>query len=432
LLLCTTFSPTTTADWVVQVGGLAAATSMGFTSLNVTTVDGDAVWPNQADWVPASPAFDFNGAVLGASGFFADVPGYPSKATGAVDLYVARNDDATPTGFDKVQLSVDKANYFYHKAILLDCNGDGLLDVMAARVTVPSGTLLDPAEPPTSELVCMLQPPAAAGAGAWAEVVVFTNGPDVSFVLVDLDNDGAAQVVASEYFVNQRLAIYSCNGASSSLGAGSHNNWVLCAGGANVSTVVIDDTEGAMFNVAWVDLDGDGTKDLLATSQGMSGSGRVLAYLQPTTSGAGEPSAWRTEPWPKHVLADGYKPKKAYLPGRGSPGTATPFAPPPTQSAAMTTSGERPWLAVSADDGGWVDLLVPPPAGNDDPSANPWLYAKTRVVSSSGTVGTVAAGDVDGDGVAELFVPLYDENRLAMYKLVGINNASIGGQTESR
>jgi hypothetical protein len=29
----------------------------------------------------------------------------------------------------------------------------------------------------------------------------------------------------------------------------------------------------------------------------------------------------------------------------------------------------------------------------------------------------VAVGDVDGDGVAELFVPLYDENRLAMFAL---------------
>ena len=41
-----------------------------------------------------------------------------------------------------------------------------------------------------------------------------------------------------------------------------------------------------MFNIEWVDLNGDGLKDLLVTSQGDSGSGRVLAYEQPKGSGA--------------------------------------------------------------------------------------------------------------------------------------------------
>ena len=72
--------------------------------------------------------------------------------------------------------------------------------------------------------------------------------------------------------------------------------------------------------------------------------------------------------------------------------------------------GAKPWVAVSADDGGWVDVLSPV-----SPDPADWAYDKARVVQSSGTVGTVAAGDVDGDGVAELFVPLYDEGRLAMY-----------------
>lgn len=424
------------ADLVLQVGGLKAATSTGASALNVTTVDGDAVWPNQADWMPSSSGFEFNNAVLGASGFFAAVPGYPSKATGTVDLYLGHNSSSKkcksfscsdgPSGYDKVQLSVDKTDYFYHKSVLIDCNSDGLLDVMAARVNVPTD-----GSPPTSELVCMLQPsPAAAAAaqlkdvpapsagsaveGAWPEVVLYTNGPDVSFVLVDLDGDGASQVVASEYFVNQRLALYSCDS--------SGNQWATCAGGANVTLVVIDDSEGGMFNVEWVDLNGDGVLDILASSQGDHGSGRVLAYLQPSPSLAG---AWRTEPWPKYVLADGYKPTMAIIPGRGSPGTATPFAPPPSTAADAAADGAvRPWIAVSADDGGWVDVLVPPSTDNSDPDQE-WVYAKSRVLNSTGTVGTVACGDVDGDGVAELFVPLYTEGRLAMYKLEGYNNTSI-------
>jgi len=50
-------------------------------------------------------------------------------------------------------------------------------------------------------------------------------------------------------------------------------------------------------------LPGDGAKDLLVTSQGTSGSGRVLAYEAP--------AGWATgAPWTKRVLADGYKPLK--------------------------------------------------------------------------------------------------------------------------
>jgi hypothetical protein len=36
-------------------------------------------------------------------------------------------------------------------------------------------------------------------------------------------------------------------------------------------------------------------------------------------------------------------------------------------------------------------------------------------VNSTGTVGTVAVGDMTGDGIADLAVPLYAENKLALY-----------------
>jgi hypothetical protein len=127
----------------------------------------------------------------------------------------------------------------------------------------------------------------------------------------------------------------------------------------------------------------------------------VLAYEAPSAAAGG----WRAgnASWPKHVLADGYKPLKAYLPGRGSPGTATPFPAPPstqgtsgsggrstgtsTSTSTSTSPGDgKPWVAVSADDGGWVDVLSPlSPADPAD-----WAYAKDRVVQSTGTVGTVS------------------------------------------
>ena len=44
-------------------------------------------------------------------------------------------------------------------------------------------------------------------------------------------------------------------------------------------------------------------------------------------------------------------------------------------------------------------MLVP---ASDD--ASDWSYNKTRVVQSTGTVGTPAVGDIDNDGIPELFV----------------------------
>ena len=44
-----------------------------------------------------------------------------------------------------------------------------------------------------------------------------------------------------------------------------------------------------------------------------------------------------------------------------------------------------------------------------------WAYAKHRIINSTGTVGTVAVGDMTADGIADLAVPLYAENKLALY-----------------
>ena len=128
--------------------------------------------------------------------------------------------------------------------------------------------------------------------------------------------------------------------------------------------------------------------------------GGVYAYEQP----AGD---WRTEKWTKHTLATGYKPTLPFLPGRGSPGTAQAFFLQQGQQRELGADGSRPSILVSADDGGFVDLLTPTGAG--------WGYQKDRVVNSTGTVGTLAIGDLDGDGKTDFAVPLYAEGKLALY-----------------
>ena len=69
-------------------------------------------------------------------------------------------------------------------------------------------------------------------------------------------------------------------------------------------------------------------------------------------------------------------------------------------------------ILVSADDGGWVDLLTPDLEAWD---ATPYTYTKTRVLNSTDTVGTPAIMDVNGDGWADFAVPLFAENKVALY-----------------
>ena len=109
---------------------------------------------------------------------------------------------------------------------------------------------------------------------------------------------------------------------------------------------------GCNAQVSWVDLNGDGRKELLATTNEANGHGGVYAYEQPSTD-------WKNGNWTKHTLAKGYKPTLPFLPGRGSPGTATAFF--VRESDRALKKGTRPAVVVSADDGGFVDLLLPVP-----------------------------------------------------------------------
>lgn len=233
------------------------------------------------------------------------------------------------------------------------------------------------------------QPQENAMSGPWKErQITNTSGPGVSFCITQLDNTDESQIVAAQFFAAQQLSVWWCDAHGNT----SNSTWSGCENGIGVQSAIIDDTEHApYFNVQWVDLNSDGRKEILATTNEANGKGSVLAYEAPAD--------YRTGAWIKHRLADGYKPKQAYLPGRGSPGTARAFF--------AHKSDDRPSILVSADDGGWFDLL--------SPTSEDFVYKKTRIINSTNTVGTPAIADLNGDGYAEFAVPLFAENKVEMY-----------------
>ena len=191
-LLLTTFAPVG-KDSVVAVPRLSEALRTG--AVYPVTLDSDAKWPNQAEFVPAGRAAQLPGpGVLVAGGFFVS----PSKSTGAVSLLDL---STLPSHPRKMQLSTDKKGFFYHDAQWLAVEpGSARLDVVAARAQKP---LIGKSH---SELV-WLQQPGPAG-GAWTERTLISGGPGVGFALTQLDGGGAraTQVVASQFFTAQQLS----------------------------------------------------------------------------------------------------------------------------------------------------------------------------------------------------------------------------------
>lgn len=361
-LLVTTFKPQG-EDGVYVVRNLPGVFN-GTATPTLETITMSVVWPNQAVMAPYNASREMPEGVLVAGGFFVS----EKKATGTVSMFDVNGKE--------LKISTDEKDFFYHQAEFVDIDGDGLQDVLAART---HKTLIGKA---TTEMIWMKQP--AQAGQPWTTTVLINDGPGVAFAVVDLDNDGKNEIVATEFFAQQDLAIYSCPAMS----------WSQCSP-SNVERVVIADGDGSYFNVEWVDLNGDGKKDLLATNNGKDGS--VFAYEQPAN--------WRTMPWGRHVISTGeYKPTMSYLPGRGSPGIALSF---------RTSSDQvKPRVLVSADDGGFVMLLQP----MSDTLTNDWSYNATKFYTGKGTIGTPAVGDLDRDGYTDaVFIPDFANGKLVMY-----------------
>jgi len=363
VLLVTTFSPLS-RDQLVAVNDLAAVVH-GMTA-NVTVLLDNLLWPNYACAVP-SDVFG-QPAVMAAGGFL-----IPGKTPGKIVVSLLGSGA-------HLQLSTNKAGFFYHTATWADMNGDGRLDILTARASKPV------VSSPRAEMVWLEQPEDPAQA-PWPEHILF-EGPGHSFIYKDWTGGTvpAPQILSAGFFAEKDLAVYWCDGGE----------WPSCP---RRMKWVIDDTLGPFFDVQKVDLNRDGRDDLLATNNRADGRGAVLAFERPRDGLRGT--------WPRHILASGYTPQSSLpVPGKGAPGVSVAFAP-------GLKKGQKPWILVSGDDAGVVQLLVP---DSEDPSD--WRYTPNTILKGKGTVGGVAVEDVDGDGTLELFVADYSGGRVEIFRLL--------------
>jgi hypothetical protein len=192
--------------------------------------------------------------------------------------------------------------------------------------------------------------------GPWQEQVLF-QGPDVWFVLNDVDGDGKMEFITTQYFSSQvGLILYWCNS----------DTWLDCANSKTVQSRVIDSTIGTAFYVVVSDVNGDGKDELLVTNNNNKNGG-VFAYEIPAN-----PKSSSTV-WPKHTLCDGFKPLHPLLPGSGAPGNL----------ALLKGSGLKPNIVVSGDDNGNLVLLTPASSTN----TTDWKYLRSTLYQATGTTG---------------------------------------------
>lgn len=68
-------------------------------------------------------------------------------------------------------------------------------------------------------------------------------------------------------------------------------------------------------------------------------------------------------------------------------------------------------ILLSGDDDGRAYMFTP---NSEDPTD--WSYiSNTFCDAGDGTVGELAAADVDGDGYVDVFVPSYNQNEVLVY-----------------
>jgi len=351
-------------------------------------------WPNTVH--EADPSLGSPFGYLVAGGFLV-----PPKSVGAVhyvSLEPSSSSDprAPPSVAAFAKLSTDKGNsffdgWFYHMAVSVDMDGDGLEDVLTARASKP---LLGSSG---GEMLWLKRPagdnPLGPSSLPWQEVSLYSGeySPDVFFCMSDLNGDGAFEIVYATYFSEG-------GGSLSVLHTGSDTSpqrWTK-----SVQRVTVDTSLGTMFAVSATDLNNDGRVDFLATNHvdnaTLSG---VYAYVPPADGDFTDPSKWQ-----RHTLASGFA-TKVPGPGQASPGLAVAVHP--------NNSTGKPVVLVSGDGEEQFHLLQPASPAQDN-----WTYSREVVYNCGGTVGAPVAADLDGDGITEVALPCYDANKLVAMNFV--------------
>ena len=268
--------------------------------------------------------------------------------------------------------------WFYHKVIWRDMDGDGLLDIVTARSNFNPlrkvfGGILKKKNKVRGELLWFRQPAEDALKVNWEKNKI-VDGPDVYFEMVDLDQDGIEEIIATESFQG-KLSVYWRYG----------DTW---------RKRVINDSLGTLFGMEFTDINQDGNHDLIVTNHENDDTAGVFAFEIPIN--------FRDDPWAFHPLLTGIKTLKE---GRGeaSPGGTRSFN-------ISSGDNDKPWILVSGDGSKRIHLLIP-----QNQAQNNWDYVEHILLETKDAItGKIDLIDLDEDGTPEVLVPEYHDNRIGV------------------
>ena len=274
-------------DLLVSSFAVFGTSTVSRLSFNATTTDElqavkpkalttKITWPNDVTPVPTA-IFGERFVAIG-SGFLT-----PGANTGAVNIV---NLDSG----ESFQIAATKKDYFYHRVLFADMNGDGLLDAVTARAKKPLIGASD------GEILWLEQPKTNAKS-EWKEHLI-VKGPDTHFILHDFEGDGKVEILSAEFFTHQ-LSVQWQEG----------NAW---------KSRVLDTTVGSAFDLELADLNGDSQQDLLVSNHEADAKAAIFAYEIPAD--------YKTAVWTRHTLLDSIKTEKDGR-NQASPGTAFAIQP---------------------------------------------------------------------------------------------------------
>jgi hypothetical protein len=320
-------------------------------------------WPNDVTKVDES-VFGFSALAVG-HGFL--VPGHADGGLSIINL-----DD---TSKKPVKISQDLDNWFYHKAFARDMDGDGDLDMVTARCR--DNVIPFPWNPENKGTLIWLENPGLGKNldGPWTEHEM-VDGPDF---LIDLhEHDDKFELLAPQFLTEQV-------------------NYIYLDDAGTVQNRTLDSELGNAFAAEFVDVNNDGNMDILATNH-LSANGGVFAYTWDNREDLS------TAKITKHTLADNINnvQKKGMAPGHS-------FVVFPN---AEDTTG-RPYILVDGDGAENYMMLSP-----DEDSGDDFSYTTTVLFPTECTVGKSTSADVDGDGMTEVFVPMFEKNIVRVLRFV--------------
>jgi len=335
-----------------QMKGRSLSGTIGDEAFWVTAKE--MLWPNKLARVPE----EYGDYIVVPDGFLP-----PGKSNG--NMYLA---DASGSLH---RISPEEKGAFYHEVEWHDFNGDGLKDMLTARV-VKSGFFVPKF---TGNLMWYENPGVDKITGLWKQHII-TTGPDVIFRQKPY-GDGFA-VYTTEFFGKvPRLSVQFINKQ-----------------GVKTGARIIDDNMGKPFGIEINDINGDGIDDLLVTNHQNNEEDEIKAAIYAYEI----PEDLATGDFKRHTLAYDLSQIKEQTPGVGSPGFAMGFHPKKDMTGAKHI--------VCAGDGSF-DVWYLRPTGK------PWDW-EASVIDIGGTTGEMLLHDFDGDGVQDVLVPDNDLFKLHM------------------